>query len=410
MPSVRRSNRIQGRKNNQINKCSRKSETPISTKEVKPQTVVKSKFPKLCSGCKSTHPPIKRYNIVEWVQCDNCDSWWHAECACINVEDIIKLDLYDITYTCVLCVLRGSPWITENCTLPNLINKEDPDQNTHTEDSQSFSPVEKYPSVQLIKKEDSVNNNCQESICDQKPKLNNSHIIIVDNIKGAQDFKSSKVIQESLKQHSEFKEVEFAYSLPRGGVAIHFNSNKKAEEVLSNWPKKVFSDSDSPHKIENKASTSTGFIKNIDIRLTDSQLKLFLESKECKVKEVKKVFHRHSGRPMPVRKVQFHSVFDLEKATKLEYTFKLNGKPAFCEKEKGFRVVRCFSCHRYNHISANCPNRSNCENCGSEDHTFTGECYRQSNCINCGGKHKSSSNSCPKYLEIIQRIQKNQMF
>ena len=154
-------------------------------------------------------------------------------------------------------------------------------------------------------------------------------------------------------------------------MAIHFNSNKKAEEVLSNWPKKVFSDSDSPHKIENKATTSTGFIKNIDIRLTDSQLKVFLESKECKVKEVKKVFHRHSGRPMPVRKVQFHSVFDLEKATKLEYTFKLNGKPAFCEKEKGFRVVRCFSCHRYNHISENCPNRSNCENCGSEDHTFT---------------------------------------
>ena len=86
------------------------------------------------------------------------------------MEDIFKLDLYDITYTCVLCVLKGSPWITENCTLPNLINKEDPDQNTHTEDSQSFSPVAKYPSVQLIKKEDSVNNNCQESICDKKTK------------------------------------------------------------------------------------------------------------------------------------------------------------------------------------------------------------------------------------------------
>ena len=63
--------------------------------------------------------------------------------------------------------------------------RKNPDQNTHTEDSQSFSPVEKYPSVQLIKKEDSVNNNCQESICDKKPKLNNSHIIIVDIIKGA---------------------------------------------------------------------------------------------------------------------------------------------------------------------------------------------------------------------------------
>ena len=50
--------------------------------------------------------------------------------------DIIKLYLYDITYTRVVFVLKGSHWITENCTLPNLINKEDPDLNTHTEDSQ----------------------------------------------------------------------------------------------------------------------------------------------------------------------------------------------------------------------------------------------------------------------------------
>ena len=159
----------------------------------------------------------------------------------------------------------------------------------------------------------------------------------------------------------------------------------------------MFSDSDNPHKIENKATTSTGFIKNIDIRLADNHLKVFLESKDCKVKEVKKVFHRHS-------------VFDLEKATKLEYAFKLNGKPAFCQKERGFRVVRCFSCHRYNHISANCPNRSNCEDCGSEDHTFTSEGYRQSNCINCGGNTKVRLTHVPNTWRLYKEYRKIKCF
>ena len=232
---------------------------------------------------------------------------------------------------------------------------------------------------------------------------------MVDNIKEAQNWKSSKVIKDKLSQHPEFQEVEFAYSLPRGGVAIHFNSEEKAEDILENWPGCVFSPTEKPHRIRGKVTSKIGFVKNIDIRLADNQLKSFLVSSGCSVKEVRKVFHRNSGRPMPIRKVTFNSESDLEKAIKLEFPYKINGKQAFCEKEKQFKVVRCFSCHRYNHIAANCPYKGTCENCGSEDHIFTGECRKQSVCTNCGGKHKSSSNSCPEYLAIIQRVRKNQM-
>ena len=365
--------------------------------------------------------------MVEWAQCDNCDQWWHAECACITAEDCVRLTFYDISFTCAICCLKGSPWvlknhfgveqkgkITGNSTIPIIRTDSDCDKKEAHQQPQSkdikFCNSGKKSVKKSIKKEDSVDlSNSADSVCDQKQKPNSKHIIVVDNIKEAQHFKSSKNIQEKLIQHPQFKGVNFAYSLPRGGVAIHFNSDKEAEEVLSNWPATVFSDTENPHKIESKALSVTGFVKNIDTRVTDNQLRGFLESKECRVKEVKKVFHRYSGKPMPIRKIYFQSVSDLDKAIKLEYIFKLNGKQAYCEKEKGFRVVRCFSCHRFNHISANCPNRSNCENCSSEDHTFTGDCFQQSKCINCGGKHRSSSNSCPKYLEIIQRVQKNQM-
>ena len=245
---------------------------------------------------------------------------------------------------------------------------------------------------------------------DRKQDLVSSNIIVVDNIKETQNLKSSKVIKDKLSQHTEFQEVAFAYSLPRGGVAIHFNSEKKAQDTLENWPKGVFSQTEIPHRTKEKVAGQTGFIKNIDIRLADNQLKSFLVSTGCKVKEVRKVFHRHSGKPMPIRKVTFDSERDLEIAIETDFPFKINGKQAFCEKEKQFKVVRCFSCHRFNHIAANCPYKDTCENCGSEDHIFTGECCKQSVCRNCGGQHKSSSNSCPEYLEIIQRIRKNQIF
>ena len=157
----------------------------------------------------------------------------------------------------------------------------------------NFATRAKKSVKKSIKKEESVDlSSSANSVCDQKQKPSSIHIIVVDNIKEAQHFKSSKNIQEKLIQHPQFKEVNFAYSLPRGGVAIHFNSDKEAEEVLSNWPATVFSDTENPHKIESKALSVTGFVKNIDTRVTDNQLRGFLESKECRVKEVKKVFHR----------------------------------------------------------------------------------------------------------------------
>ena len=137
-----------------------------------------------------------------------------------------------------------------------------------------------------------------------------------------------------------------------------------------------------------KTLCSVGYLKNIDIKLSDQQIKGFLENKECKVQQVKRVFYRHSGKPMPIRKVHFACSEDLSKACKVEYPFKINGKQAFCEEEKSLKIVRCFNCHLFNHISAHCPNSTACENCGSEEHSKAGDCHLQSKCSNCKGNHR----------------------
>lgn len=301
-----------------------------------------------------------------------------------------------------MCILKGSPWIAENNNLSTPVSVK----------TKSKPNIESDKIEQVDFKQETVDESkcSMVSECDSKPELTSNHIVIVDNIIDAQNLKSSKSIKEKLAQHPEFQEVDFAYSLPRGGVAIHFSSEEKAVDILEKWPGSVFSKTEQPHQISGKISYSTGFIKNIDTRLSDNQLKEFFDSAGCKVKEVKKVFHRHSGKPMPIRKLLFESESDLRKAIELQYPFRLNGKQAFCGKEEKFKVVRCFSCHRFNHIAANCPFKDTCENCGSEDHVFTGDCRKQSICANCGGRHKSSSNSCPKYLEILQRRRQNQFF
>ena len=228
-------------------------------------------------------------------------------------------------------------------------------------------------------------------------------------ILGTQDWKSSTVIREKLNEFEELKDIDFAYSLPRGGIALHCNTEKEAETILNSWPEKVFAEQEKPHRPKEAVPCKVGYLKNIDIRIRDGHLKEFLKKKGCEVTSVSKVFHRHNGKPMPIRKVSFVCNQDLLNAIKVEYPFKINGKKAYCEEEKRHRVVRCFSCHRFNHIAAHCPFKASCENCGSLEHTYSGNCQLQSACANCGGKHKSSSNLCPKYLDILQNLRKNQM-
>ena len=390
MPHIRRSSRIQS------NKTSVKKERsiPNNPSPANPKTKVKINTklkPGICFACEQKHPPIRRYNVVEWAQCDNCDQWWHAECACITAEDCVRLAFYDISFTCALCCLKGSPWVLENHSIPVV--------NSTVFDSGQKNKTE------LVERVKKVTQVVEESKSSNK----SSNIIVVDNIKDGQHWKSSKNIKEKLNQTQELKNIDFAYSLPKGGIALHCNTDEEAEKLLTNWPEAVFNEQEIPHLPKGNSLCSTGYLKNIDIKIKENQLVEFFKNKGCQVQQVKRVFHRHSGNPMPIRKVSFVSNQDLLKACSLVYPYQLNGKPAFCEEEKRLKIVRCFNCHQFNHISANCPNRTTCENCGSEDHTYSEQCHLQSICANCKGSHKSSSKFCPKYIHLLENIRKNNM-
>ena len=88
------------------------------------------------------------------------------------------------------------------------------------------------------------------------------NIIVIDHIKEAQKWQSSKSIRGKLDQVPEMKDIEFTYSLPRGGIALHC-STEEAEKLLNNWPEKVFDEQEGPHHPKEKVLCSVGYLKNI---------------------------------------------------------------------------------------------------------------------------------------------------
>ena len=278
MPSVRRSNRIQTKKTSAKN-------NPSANFIISPKKEVsenkKSKASELCVACKQENPPIRRYNVVEWAQCDHCDKWWHAECACITAEDCVRFSFYDISYTCALCVLKASPWVAVNHNISLNDSDTDIPKTIQREEVKGVKSLK----GKVIKKEKEINSssvqNCENKSTESEQRCGN--VIVVDNIKEAQQWKSSRAIKEKLSSFEELKKINFAYSLPRGGIAIHCNSDKEAEETLENWPTKVFSEQEKPHRPKEVVPCRTGYLKNIDVKIKDSDLKEYLSSKKCKV-------------------------------------------------------------------------------------------------------------------------------
>ncbi|XP_042355986.1 transcription factor 19-like [Plectropomus leopardus] len=51
-----------------------------------------------CAMCDTFKPPGQGTAIVQWIQCDNCDRWFHGSCLSMDIEDA-----KDKTWKCPLC-------------------------------------------------------------------------------------------------------------------------------------------------------------------------------------------------------------------------------------------------------------------------------------------------------------------
>ena len=197
-----------------------------------------------CFACKQKHPPIKRYPKNHWIQCDNCDEWWHIECACITKEDNEKLTRHKINYSCAICVLKGSSWIQAHHNLPltdTIINISPIDNKKDICGESESKPTNQTKPNQTNDSESYVNsaaNNKTDKDC----------FIVIDNIPSPKKFRSSVEIRKEIKKFPDLDKPKHSFSLPKGGIALQYEDKCSVEKTLESWPKEAFGSESLPHK------------------------------------------------------------------------------------------------------------------------------------------------------------------
>lgn len=238
-----------------------------------------------------------------------------------------------------------------------------------------------------------------DSIYEQEERKN---IILVDNIQYPVQFIKSSSILAEVKKYAPTVQVKYAYSLAKGGVAIHLNNTEDKHLLLQSLTQnhtafgggKVSDLSD---------KRDSAFIINVSTQVGTDSVKAELEkvirgkgvkkTSHCDIKAVQRLTSHNSGRPLPVIKVIGSStvISSLIQAKDIIVV----GKVCSVERRKPV-IYRCYNCQSFGHIAKVCNRQKRCINCG-RSHTNDGYCTAPVACANCNGPHRSSSRDCPEF-------------
>ena len=89
--------------------------------------------------------------------------------------------------------------------------------------------------------------------------------------------RNSTKILEKLNKFEQFKDVQFAFSLPQGGIALNFRESAKVDEALKHWPSSVFNTGEVPHRTNPKKLNRVSYMKNVDTSLSEFQIRDVLD-------------------------------------------------------------------------------------------------------------------------------------
>ena len=173
---------------------------------------------------------------------------------------------------------------------------------------------------------------------------------------------------------------------------------EEADEVFNNWQPHFLGQ----NSVIRKASTQEKINKAVIIRhvptdKTETQIETDLAS-NFKVKASR--FVKKDGTVLGTVKLIFETSQDQEKVTTdgifLDNIF-YRAQPFV---QQGIKIVRCFKCQKFGHVSANCKSETSCGYCSGR-HTFK-ECPNKDEnpqCANCKSNHSTDSLQCTIYLK-----------
>ena len=223
-------------------------------------------------------------------------------------------------------------------------------------------------------------------------------ILVVDNICNAAEFSSSQRILKEINLFCSDVKIDFAYSLAKGGVAIHTQSKEDRNRLLNVLPAESFGGGVKHPPLGR--GEHVAYIKGVDTSVDVQKLASLFLDKGIELSYIRRLTQRFTGKPIQVVRVKCtENSFGKLLNTKLV----INNNTCVIEKERLVKVIRCYNCQRFGHIARFCTNVVKCEFC-AEGHNIHVTCARDVHCANCGGHHPASSSSCPAYIKRYEII------
>ena len=183
----------------------------------------------------------------------------------------------------------------------------------------------------------------------------NSHsslnIRLIDKIPQTLIPKNSTQIKKRIKEFSsEQINIQYSYTLPKGGVAIHTETEKDAETL----EKETISFLAAPAQ----NLTQTGFtkvvMKNINPFISTEDIKQVVDKKFNQNSKIRRFHSSVNRKPLPIISISCHSEISSKLLIDGIYIF---GKHYNCEQYKKL-VIRCFNCQQFGHIAKHCSRTS----------------------------------------------------
>jgi len=367
----------------------------------------------VCHICLKEDAPLsrvtRRSKKNNWLQCDCCKNWLHAECGGYTTIEYRKLTK-DCWFKCVACCLQliRNSSCEGNIDISSLVTQAVNSRVSGVSASQETSAVKKHTELK-----DQLNCHCSSECQVLKSETHlpdksavatvvssADNILIVDNIGNPAEFASSRRILKEVNNFCPEVKVEFGYSLARGGVAIHTVDRIGRDILLDKLPVESFAGGvKHPPKYR---SSDTLFAKGICTSVSTQEFVSVLKASAIDVIDVRRLTNRFSGKPIRVLKIRCLHEFS---SLLLESKIQVRNSVCVIEKERRARVIRCYNCQMFGHLARFCNNKRRCEFC-SGFHESDERCLRQVGCANCCGSHPSFSPTCPAYISRYEMLAK----
>ena len=221
---------------------------------------------------------------------------------------------------------------------------------------------------------------------------NRNKIIIIDDIPDSSAYIDSRKILKEINIHCPLFQIEYAYRLTKGGVAIHLHSEEERDRFFDSLPAEAFSGG-SKKKL-NEQKWYQIFVKNVDRNIDLSEIKKKFDDENIPVHSINRIVNFRFGKPTKVLKLET----DLKSCEKLaaKSFVVINNVHCPVEKRKFEPVVRCFGCQAFGHIRKNCKSQIRCERCAGPH--INNNCENDEKCVNCNSCHSASSKLCENYI------------